>query len=178
MRPHIAFAHSFWETLLKPDDVAIDATAGNGHDTLFLSKLLRQGKLYAFDIQEQAIKQTQLKLEPTGCQIELLCCSHATFPPHILPASVRLIVYNLGYLPGGDKKITTLTSSTLTSLTNALPLIKPGGAISLTLYPGHPEGAYEAQAVLAFAKNLKGWKIEHKCWSSSPSVLLMTKDNV
>ena len=180
MKPHLEFAHSFWKTLLQPDDSAIDATAGNGHDTLFLSKLLPRGKLYAVDIQETAIKKTRLRLEkePSSCQVELLCCSHATFPDCIPYESVRLIVYNLGYLPGGDKGITTLAASTLTSLKNALPLIKTGGVISLTLYPGHPEGHYETQAVLAFAKNLKGWKITHKCWEkdATPSVLLMTND--
>lgn len=180
MKPHIIAAHTLWQTLLEPSDTAIDATAGNGHDSSLLFNLLQNGKLYVFDIQEEAIQKTKLKIsqEKSNCQVEFICGSHASFPEAIKPESVKLIIYNLGYLPGGDKQITTLTSSTLLSLQNALPLVSNNGVISITLYPGHPEGYKEAEAVLDFAKSLKNCSIEHKTWksnSTSPSLLLIQK---
>lgn len=180
MKPHITFAHDLWQNHLLQTDTAIDATAGNGHDALFLYKHLQKGKLIAIDIQEAAIKKAEslVASETSQCKLGFILGSHATFPASIEPESVKLIVYNLGYLPGGDKQITTLTASTLLSLQNALPLIQPGGMISVTLYPGHLEGAKEAEEVLAYAKTLSiNWNVEHKVWGKahSPSLLLMKK---
>lgn len=179
--PHILFAHDFWSKLLAKDDCAIDATCGNGHDTLALAKLLPKGKVFAFDLQKAAIEKTRQRLIQEGME-ERVTLFHQTHEslPDMLPESIKLIVYNLGYLPGGDKGVTTLTSSTLKSLQNALPLLKTEGVIFITLYPGHPEGAIEAKAVLEFAKNLPEeiFTVYHKSFSpktSSPSILYLFK---
>ncbi len=167
---HLDAAHTLWQNLLQENDTVIDATAGNGHDTLVLSRLIKTGTLYAIDIQSDALKKTKERIEqenPGYEQVIYIHGSHATFP-EIQPHSVRLIVYNLGYLPGGDKSLTTQTSSTLTSLQNALTLLMPGGALSLMLYPGHEEGEREASAVLTFANNLTGYEVTHHPHPSNP----------
>lgn len=176
---HLDAAHALWQKILHENDTAIDATAGNGHDTLVLSRLIKTGKLYAIDIQAEALRKTKEKIEqehPGYEPIIYINASHATFPSNIPLHSIRLIVYNLGYLPGGDKNLTTQTSSTLTSLENALDLLTPGGALSLMLYPGHAEGEIEAKAVVEFAKNLPALKYEishqtHPDNPKSPSLL-------
>ena len=176
---HLDAAHALWQKILHENDTAIDATAGNGHDTLILSRIIKTGKLYAIDIQQEALKKTKEKIEqanPGYDQIVYINASHAHFPSSIPLHSVRLIVYNLGYLPGGDKSLTTETQSTLESLENALDLLMPSGAISLMLYPGHEEGEREAKAVIAFAKDLSKIKYEvthhtHPDNPKSPSLL-------
>ena len=179
--PHLAFAHTFWAKVLSPNDSAIDATCGNGHDTLILAKLLPQGKVFSIDLQEAAIEKTRKKVIQEGLEkrITLLHQSHESFPD-ILPKSIQLIVYNLGYLPGGDKTVTTQTAVTLKSLQNALPLLKKEGVLFITLYPGHPEGEKEAAAVLDFAKKLprEEWEVHHESFSpraTAPSVLFAVK---
>lgn len=170
---HLDAAHALWQKNLHENDTAIDATAGNGHDTLILSRIIKSGKLYAIDIQAEALEKTKEKINqenPSYEPIVYINASHATFPNTIPLHSVRLIVYNLGYLPGGDKNLTTKTSSTLISLENAIDLLMPGGALSLMLYPGHTEGEIEARAVVEFAKNLPhtNWEITHHTHPENP----------
>ena len=174
---HLDLAHSYWEKLLHKEAIAIDATCGNGHDTLFLSPLAK--KLYAIDIQEKAIEKTR---EKTGNapHIQLIQASHATFPLEIEKESVSLIVYNLGYLPDTDKSLTTIRDTTLESLENALPLLHLGGAISITCYPGHPEGALEEEAIATWSTKLSPsmWSVCHHQWKNrnrSPSLFLIQK---
>ena len=182
---HLDAAHALWQKILHENDIAIDATAGNGHDTLVLSRLIKTGTLYAIDIQAEALKKTKEKIEkenPHYEQVAYINASHATFPDTIAKNSVRLIVYNLGYLPGGDKSLTTKTSSTLTSLENAIDLLMQGGALSLMLYPGHEEGEKEAKAVVEFAKNLPQtkWEVTHHTHPDnpkSPSLLWIQLNN-
>lgn len=152
-------AHLLIRHHLKPDDLAIDATCGNGQDTLFMATLLPEGKIYALDIQPAALARTQEKLREAGFEnrVELLHQSHETFPESILKGTVKLIVYNLGYLPGGNRQLTTQTDTTLKSLQAALPLLTDEGALSIMLYPGHSEGAKEAERVTEWAKNLPSY---------------------
>lgn len=152
-------AHLLIRHHLKPSDLAIDATCGNGQDTLFMASLIPEGKLYALDIQPEALARTQEKLREAALdnRVELFHQSHETFPESILKGSVKLIVYNLGYLPGGDRRLTTQTDTTLKSLEAALPLLTDDGALSIMLYPGHAEGAKEAESVTEWAKNLPSY---------------------
>lgn len=144
------------ESLLDQDDIVVDATCGNGNDTLFLAGLVPKGKVIAFDIQEQAIKNTEALLQKENrlALVDIHHASHYPFPESILPKSVKLFVYNLGYLPGGDKSLTTQTATSLQSIQQALTLLKPKGAISMMLYPGHEEGKKEAINLCSFAKAL------------------------
>src|SRR5271155_2432847 len=97
----ISLAHHYWTLLVKPGDLLIDATCGNGHDTLFLAHL-KPRLLYGFDIQKEAIHATHRRLGERD-DIRLIQDCHSRFPAEISPQSVSLIVYNLGYLPGADK---------------------------------------------------------------------------
>jgi SAM-dependent methyltransferase len=175
---HIELAHSYWKSLLQAGDIVIDATCGNGHDSLYLAKL--GTKLYLLDIQQAALDQTMKRLSEQAEQVYPYLTCHSRFPEGIEKASVSLIVYNLGYLPGGDKTLTTQTDTTLLSLENALQLVKPGGAISITCYPGHPEGKREEDAITQWAAQLNPfeWNCCHHRWlnsSKAPSLLLLQR---
>lgn len=186
---HLDLAHAYWKRLVQPGDLVIDATCGNGQDTLILGQLALghpNGKVLAMDIQSKAIELTRTylseKLGEGSKQVEFLLGCHSNFPVSVEKESVTLIVYNLGYLPGNNKNLTTLTATTLQSLRAALLLLKPGGAISLTCYPGHAEGAKEQEAILEFAASLSAqeWNCCHHRWlnrKQAPSLLFLQKAN-
>lgn len=188
---HLDLSHHYWHNHLRSGDSALDATCGNGHDTLVLARLLfpatpsaaRKGQLHILDVQPEALVATQKRLTealPPSAHTQLhfhLQC-HSSFPPAILPATLNLIVYNLGYLPGGNKQRTTRVTTTLLSLQAALPLLKEGGCISLTAYPGHPEGKEEEEALMQFCTTLppQEWNICHHRFCNrrhSPSLFLI-----
>ncbi|MBS0604382.1 MAG: methyltransferase domain-containing protein [Verrucomicrobia bacterium] len=183
---HLDLAHAYWERLLKPGDWAIDATCGNGQDTLKLAQILgKSGGVIGIDIQEEAIARSRelLHSHPTAdllAGVHLFRQSHEEFPPLSSERPIRLIVYNLGYLPRGDKGITTLTETTLQSISRGLELVMPGGAISITCYPGHSEGAREERTLLEWASQLSpsNWNICLHSFpnrSASPRLLLLQK---
>ena len=151
-------SHAIWEGVLSPGDHVIDATCGNGHDTLFLAKcvdLERGGKVFAFDIQEKALLATRNRLKAHFSEkiadksVFFLKQCHSTFP--YMEREIKLIAYNLGYLPGGgDKTLTTCVPTTLKSLASALNMICFKGILSVMCYPGHSEGKRELKAVFRF----------------------------
>ena len=133
--------------------IAVDATCGNGHDALWLAEVC--DRVYAFDIQPEAVKTTAelLGAHNRSGKVELFCKSHADMKSRV-PEKAAVIVFNLGYLPGGDKEITTHTESTLCALQAALELLRVDGLLCVTVYWGHPSGREEREAVLRWAKNL------------------------
>lgn len=147
-------ALDFWEKILCPQDIVIDATVGNGYDAKKVLTLIPEGFLYGIDIQNQAIETTCKHLEPFFTNYKLFQQSHDTFPSEINLESVKLIIYNLGYLPRSNKEIKTQAPTTLKSLEQALKLLKNGGCISIMCYTGHQEGQIEEKHVLAWAENL------------------------
>lgn len=183
---HLDLAHSYWEKIVVQGDCVIDATCGNGWDTLTLANIVlteTEGKIYAFDIQQKAIEASKallsqhLSLEIQN-RIAFILGSHTDFSMIVSP--IKLIVYNLGYLPGSTKSITTETETSLKSIESGLHILQPGGAISITCYPGHPEGAREEQALLSFAATLspQKWSCSYQRWinrQQSPSLLLIQK---
>lgn len=186
-KPHIIKAHEFWKNHLQKGDIVIDATCGNGHDSLILAQLAVSadaGKLFLIDIQEQAINNTKERLKNHLSNEQLqriavfqMCHSH--FPPDIAEKSVKLIVYNLGYLPGGNKALTTNCQTTLSSLKHALKLIADDGSICLTFYPGHSQGQIEEEVLLNYISSLDSntWNISHHRWNGtfSPHLLIIKK---
>ena len=185
---HLDLTHTYWSQLVQPGDWVIDATCGNGHDTLKLCQLALtspQGRVYGLDIQSPALLKTEQLLLTHGFKhdhqkiiLENKC--HSTLPAEIQPEQIKLIVYNLGYLPGANKEQTTKVSTTLQSLEQAQALLMPGGAISLTCYPGHLEGAYEQQALIDLVKQWspQQWSCCHHQWlnrQAAPTVLLLQK---
>lgn len=165
--PHLNLAKKYWEDLLTAEDLAIDATSGNGHDTLFLAKIC---SVVALDIQEQAIEKTQKLLESHQSQAELHLLSHVHINTLILKSAPKLIVYNLGYLPGADKSITTKNRDTLLSVQKSLKMLAAGGALCITCYPGHDEGLLEEQALEKWIQSLdtNRWDITHHKWEIRP----------
>lgn len=176
--PHLALSKTYWKTHLKPGDIVIDATCGNGQDTLYLSQILLsdpESTIFAFDIQPEAILNTENLLKKNLSRdhfrrVLLHRRSHLELTAVPYPFSPRLIVYNLGYLPGGKKTLTTLTETTLESVKMSLQLLADDGAISITCYPGHEEGAKEEQALLAFTQNLsaQNWAVCYHRWLNRP----------
>ncbi len=155
-------AHQAVAAVLGPGDTAIDATVGNGHDTLFLARCVgASGKVYGFDIQQQALDSAYQRLQQAGqaAQVALFHAGHETMSlllPESMQGGVRAVMFNLGYLPGGDKQRTTGASTTLAALQAAVSLLAPGGVISLLAYTGHPGGRDEAELVKGWALSLPG----------------------
>ncbi len=134
---------------LRPGDTAVDATMGNGHDTELLCSLVGDtGRVYAFDLQEEAVRSTEHRLAAAGLEgrAYLFCRGHEHLAETV-PGPVDAVVFNLGWLPGGDHEITTRTETTLSAVGQALALLKPGGVLVLCAYPGHPEGTRELEAL-------------------------------
>lgn len=168
-------------------DTAVDATAGNGHDTLALARLVgRTGKVYAFDVQESAIENTKALLEKEGFfdRCELILGSHHLMVdsiPECCRGKIAAVVFNLGYLPNGDKSVTTHAMTTLPAVEQALELIRPGGVVAVTMYGGHLRGTAEKEELLRFSEELPS-KIYHAAYISlinqknlPPELLLITK---
>lgn len=187
-RDHLSLAHRLWEQIIRPGDRVVDATLGRGKDALKLAQLClgpEGGVFFGLDIQPQAVEASRKRLAaalPSRLMesIRLMACDHAQFPAEIEPESVRLVVYNLGYLPGGDESLITTASSTILSLDAALGLLQPGGVICCTCYSGHPGGDDEEEAVLCWAKTLprSQWTVSHTRWlnrRNGPSLLLVQR---
>jgi len=171
----LKLAHQHIQHTLRSGDVAIDATVGNGHDTLFLAEQVSlQGRVYGFDIQQVAIMATTEKLQHNqlvDC-VTLIQASHADMAVHI-PAqhhgNIKACMFNLGYLPKGDKAIITQTSSTLLALTAACSLLAPQGLITILAYSGHAGGDEETDHVEQWAEQLDEQFSVNRFLSAIPS---------
>ena len=150
-------SHMLVAQKLRFGDAAIDATMGNGHDTLFLARCVGEGgRVYAFDIQGRAIAQTQTLLKKHQCeaQVSLICGSHHQMDQHV-ECRVNAVMFNLGFLPGSEnKKIVTRSKTTIEAIDKALMLLDVGGLLVVVIYPGHEEGALEKEEVLCFVSQL------------------------
>ena len=184
-------AHNLIRDVLCPGDIAIDATVGNGHDTLFLvEQVSPSGRVFGFDIQQTAIESTRAKAS-ARCNmlpenLTLIHASHADMAEKI-PAhyhgNFSAIMFNLGYLPGGDKSIITRTDSTITALNGANRMLSSNGIITIMAYPGHPGGDLETDQVKSWCKQLgeDQFKISIVCSSenkvSAPKLFVIRKMN-
>lgn len=153
-------AHELLKPRLSDGDVVIDATAGNGHDTLFLAQCVgARGKVLVFDVQAAAIAATRQRLAQAGLleRTELYQESHAGLAERATDASVAAVMFNLGYLPGADHAVITAGDDTLLALDAATRVLKPAGCLSIVCYPGHAGGDEEAARVEAWvAQRAKG----------------------
>lgn len=149
----LPFTKSLLEEAVLQGDHIIDGTAGNGHDTLFLAQLTGPtGKVYAFDIQEQAIQATAERVA-AHTHVELVHDSHSKIKQYVTEP-IAAAVFNLGYLPKGDHTIITKPDSTLEAISQCLDLLKAGGVVLIVIYSGHEGGSEERDAVMAFLQNL------------------------
>jgi ubiquinone/menaquinone biosynthesis C-methylase UbiE len=156
LRGAVALSHFFLGERVEPGDQVADATCGNGHDTLFLARLVGPGgKVWAFDLQEKALANTRALLDEAGClaQTELVAAGHESLAEFV-GERLNAALFNLGYLPGGDKNFVTRAEQTLAALDQAAHLLLPGGIITICVYTGHPGGAEEGEAVEQWAAGL------------------------
>lgn len=157
-------AHLVWKHVVRKGDTVVDATCGNGYDTLMMLKMVADessaGCVYGLDIQGEALKSTSSLLDETPNKAEkglvkLFNMCHSRME-EVVPknAPVRLVAFNLGYLPGGDKSVITTSETTKMALESAERILIPGGLISMVVYVGHCGGREELEAVEAFASRL------------------------
>lgn len=152
--------HDKLQDILQQGDIAIDATTGNGHDTLFLAQCIgKNGAIFAFDIQQKALKSAQLHLQKHHIQtpVTWLASGHEHMIEHIpqaLHGKIKVITFNLGYLPHTDKSLTTCPNTTLPALNASISLLTHGGILSILAYTGHDGGREECEAVKSWARSL------------------------
>ena len=162
----VNITHNLLKNKIFPGDIAIDATVGNGYDSLFLvEQVSPSGLVFGFDIQETAIESSKNKIQQCRhpeCLI-LIPRSHAEMTANIplkYHGNINAIMFNLGYLPGGDKSVITNTDSTLIALNNARQILAIDGIITVMAYPGHSGGDFEAEQVKNWCNQLE--KVQFK----------------
>ena len=141
---------------IKEGDTVADFTMGNGHDTEFLSKAVgEKGRVYAFDIQETAVNSTRQNLEKANCpqNYTLIHDSHHNCEKYI-EGKIKAGMFNLGYLPGGDKQITTVRETTMPAIKSAISLLDRDAILCIAIYPGHEEGDLEGKMVSEYLSSL------------------------
>lgn len=184
------------EKYIDEESDAVDCTCGRGNDTLFLARKCR--RVYSFDIQEEALVSAQQLMSANGIswrvwnhkqqsaqsgseeKVIFVKDNHAYLERYI-NVQPALVIFNLGYLPGGDKRITTVAENTVKAVKTAVDVIKVGGLVCVTIYPGHEEGRKEFEAIKSFAQDLE--KNKFHCVmtdmlnqsSAAPQILWITK---
>ncbi|WP_096551626.1 class I SAM-dependent methyltransferase [Ureibacillus thermosphaericus] len=152
----LPYAKTLLSSVINEGDIAVDATAGNGHDTLFLANLVGEtGFVYAFDIQQQAVDVTIQRLKENGLEhrARVILDGHEQLTKYV-QEEVAGAIFNLGYLPGGNHDIITKGETTISAIEQLLSLLKIGGMIVLVIYHGHEGGKEERDAVIEFVKSL------------------------
>jgi tRNA1(Val) A37 N6-methylase TrmN6 len=180
-------AHLLIKANLFAGDIAIDATVGNGFDTLCLAEQVgADGKVYGFDIQIRALENTanKLQLAKLNSWVTLFHASHTEMAdriPEKYHGKIKAIMFNLGYLPGGDKSIITLANSTIDALKTATDLLAPAGKLTVLAYPGHEGGKLETEQVKSWSAQWDSLKFTGKWLTSdtlnhsAPVLFILTK---
>ncbi|MDQ4076040.1 MAG: 16S rRNA (cytosine(1402)-N(4))-methyltransferase [Chloroflexota bacterium] len=160
LTPVLQYTKELVARVLREGDRAVDATVGNGHDTLFLAEQVgASGKVYGFDVQAAALEATRMRLQAAGLaeRAHLFHLGHEQIGKLLAEMGVeqvQAVMFNLGYLPGSDKSVITRPETTLPALKGALDRLAPGGLLTVVLYPGHEGGQRESDAVLTWARSL------------------------
>jgi tRNA A58 N-methylase Trm61 len=179
-------AHTILRGVICVGDTVVDATCGNGHDTVFLAECVgTNGKVIAYDIQAQAIASAQQAISDASYtdRVQWHQKSHVTMADDLAAETASAILFNLGYLPGDDHQVTTKADETLKALETACSLLKPNGTLSIVCYPGHDEGSCEAIQVETWISQLvtQRWRIAKYAMLGTqrpaPFLLLATKPN-
>ncbi len=153
------WCHHFIREHVKEGDYCIDATAGNGNDTLLLCELVGdEGRVLAFDIQEQAVVNTRKRIEQAGYaeRTRVILDSHTNMGLYAEEETISCIVFNFGYLPGGDHSLSTKKETSIQAISDGLRLLVKGGIMSLCIYSGGDSGFEERHAILEYVKTLDG----------------------
>lgn len=171
----VDWSHDVLAEVVQPGDLVVDLTAGNGHDTLLLGRLVGEsGRVVAFDIQEQALQTAEQRLRDAGVRVRrisagdllpdepgasLVADSHANLDRYLASAA-KAFIANLGYLPGGDERVITRPETTTDALRKACAMLAPGGRLAVVIYPGHAGGREEAGQVDRFFAGLPDEEFE------------------
>ena len=156
----LPFARKLLEKAVGEGGAAVDATMGNGHDTLFLAKLVgSSGKVFAFDVQAGALEATRIRLRENEAekQAALFLAGHeqaASLIPESFHGKINGAIFNLGYLPGSDKSVITKPGTTIAAVQQLLEMLAPEGIIVLVVYHGHEGGAAERDRLLEFVRGI------------------------
>ena len=177
-------AADYMKRTIREGDVVVDATMGNGKDTLFLCDLVGEsGHVYAFDVQAEAVERTRERVKEAGYEerTTLLLAGHETMAQHVKIAP-SAIMFNLGWLPGAAHTVTTKTDTTLAAVAAAADLIAPGGIVTVCIYPGHEEGKRELAALIDYASGLsvRRYNVLHHhflCASDETPQLILIQKN-
>jgi SAM-dependent methyltransferase len=181
----VGLCHLFLKERVRPGDRVVDATCGNGHDTLLLARLAGPtGKVWGFDIQEAALTATRKLLADEGCldRVELCMAGHERLGEFATPP-LNAVVFNLGYLPGGDKSRITRPETTLAALEASLGMLADKGLLLVVVYPGHPGGDNESDALQAWGAGLPPEQFNVWCsrqqnrLQTSPYLILVERGN-
>jgi SAM-dependent methyltransferase len=183
LRGPVPLSHLLLHSFVRDGNKTVDATCGNGHDTLLLAHLVGvRGHVWGFDIQRQAIEETGRQLVEAGLssRVTLLPVGHEGLADHVA-VPLQAVLFNLGYLPGGDRSIITRPDTTGSALEQSLGLLAAGGVVIVTVYPGHDGGSEEQLAVEKWAAGLDP-RVFH-CWRmgqtnvspAAPYLLLVQK---
>jgi SAM-dependent methyltransferase len=183
LRGPVPLAHLFLRHFVRSGDSTVDATCGNGNDTLLLAELVGpDGRVWAFDIQQEAMDSTARRLAVNGLseRVTLVAQGHETLVKQV-DTPLNAVVFNLGYLPGGDRNIITRPETTVVALEQALGLLAPGGIVVLTVYPGHGGGDAERRLAEGWAAKLRApsfhaWRMgQINVTADAPYVILVQK---
>ncbi|CRK84484.1 class I SAM-dependent methyltransferase [Neobacillus massiliamazoniensis] len=156
----LPFAKSLLEKAISNGDMVVDATLGNGHDTIFLAELVGEnGRVYGFDVQEEAILSSRERLMENGLleRVTLIHSGHENIYnqiPSIHHGKITGAIFNLGYLPGSNKTIVTKPETTIAAITQLLEIMAPEGIIVVVIYHGHPDGTLERDSVVHYCQQL------------------------
>jgi len=156
----LPYARKLLHLAVQEGDIVIDATVGNGHDTTFLAELIGEtGHVYGYDIQDQAIQNTVERLEKASLQkrVTLFHQSHEKVKetiPQTDHGKIKGAIFNLGYLPGGNKEIVTVPQSTISAIEQIHDMMAPEGILVVVIYHGHEGGEIERDTLMEFAKNI------------------------
>lgn len=178
-------SHYIIKSTLQKGDVAIDATCGNGKDTAFLADILGEnGFVYSFDIQDVAIEKASRHLLELGLsdRVKFIKDSHEKLDFYV-QEKVKAVMFNLGYLPGGDHSICTKGESTICAIKKAMELISDDGIISIVIYYGGDSGFEEKEAVISFVekinpKDFSVMKLEFVNQTNCPPILVCIRPNL
>lgn len=149
----LSVTHKVVSMCVSPGAFCIDATAGGGGDTEFLCRLVGDGgKVLAFDIQKAALERTEARVRSAGYSniLRTVLDSHSNMADYATPGSANAVMFNLGWLPGGDHKIFSRPETTIPAITSAMEIIKPGGVVSVCIYSGRESGYEEKNALFDF----------------------------
>lgn len=179
----VQWAQAFIYPVLGRGLKAVDATAGNGHDTLFLAgNISPGGRVYALDVQPGALEKTASRIRAAGLseRVTLIPGGHQELD-RLVEGPADAVMFNLGYLPGGDRSLATRPGTTREGIAAALKILRPGGRLSVVAYTGHPGSRDEAGAVagLLGGLDLKQFTVQRMVFlnsrGDSPEMYFVTR---